>query len=170
MLLCRRGVYPLIGILSDSHDNLPMLERAVRLFNDAGCSLVIHAGDFVAPFAARTLAGLRAPLKAVFGNCDGEKVGLAAAVAPIGEIRKAPFQFEHGGIAFLLVHSNVGLAAMVASAVPDVAVFGHTHKSAVARRGKTLLINPGEAGGWVHGKSTAALLDPASLTVELIPL
>ena len=74
----------MIGILSDSHDNLPMIGRAVRVFNDAGCDLVIHAGDIVAPFAARALAGLRAPIKAVFGNCDGERKGLEEALSGLG--------------------------------------------------------------------------------------
>jgi putative phosphoesterase len=160
----------LIGILSDSHDNLPKIEWAVRVFNEAGCDLVIHAGDFVAPFAAQVLAGLRAPVKAVYGNCDGEKAGLAAALAPFGEVRVAPFRFQHGGLRFLLVHSNAGLDDLIAAAAPDVVVFGHTHKFEVVRKGKTLLVNPGEAGGWVHGNSTAALLDPASLTVDIVPL
>ena len=160
----------MIGILSDSHDNLPKIEWAVRVFNEAGCDLVIHAGDFVAPFAAQVLAGLRAPVKAVYGNCDGEKAGLAAALAPFGEVRVAPFRFQHGGLRFLLVHSNAGLDDLIAAAAPDVVVFGHTHKFEVVRKGKTLLVNPGEAGGWVHGNSTAALLDPASLTVDIVPL
>jgi len=160
----------LIGILSDSHDNLPKIEWAVRVFNEAGCDLVIHAGDFVAPFAAQVLAGLRAPVKAVYGNCDGEKAGLAAALAPFGEVRVAPFRFQHGGLRFLLVHSNAGLDDLIAAAAPDVVVFGHTHKFEVVRKGKTLLVNSGEAGGWVHGNSTAALLDPASLTVDIVPL
>jgi len=45
----------MIGILSDSHDNLDALEKAIRFFQDAGCALLIHAGDFVAPFSARVL-------------------------------------------------------------------------------------------------------------------
>lgn len=160
----------MIGILSDSHDNLPMLERAVRLFNDAGCDLIIHAGDFVAPFTARALASLRAPLKSVFGNCDGEKEGLRTALASIGEIREAPFRFVHKGLRFLLVHSNSGLDNFLAAAPCDIAVCGHTHKAEVVRRGKTLLINPGESGGWVHGKSTACLLDPSGLNADIILL
>jgi len=160
----------MIGILSDSHDNLPMLERAVRLFNDAGCDLVIHAGDFVAPFAALALAGLHAPVKAVFGNCDGETAGLVDALASIGEIRMAPFRFEHQGLRVLLVHSNAKLDGLLAAGACDVAVFGHTHRPEVVQKGKTLLINPGEAGGWVSGRGTACLLDAARLVADILPL
>jgi hypothetical protein len=156
-----------IGILSDSHDNVPMIERAVRLFNDAGCDLVLHAGDVVAPFAARALAGLRAPVKAVFGNCDGETQGLAGALAAFGDIRKPPYRFEHAGLRFLLIHSIAGLPAADAC---DVVVCGHTHRAEVLRRGKALLVNPGEACGWVHGRATACLFDPGRLSVDIVPL
>ncbi|MBN2205858.1 MAG: metallophosphoesterase [Candidatus Aminicenantes bacterium] len=160
----------MIGILSDTHDNLPMIERAVRLFNDAGCDLVIHAGDIVAPFAARALAGLRAPVKAVFGNCDGEIEGLVEALVSLGEIRKPPFLFEHGGLRFLLVHSSAGLAAFLAADAPDIVVSGHTHRPEVRRKGKTLIVNPGEACGWVNGRATVCLFDPTALTADILPL
>ena len=39
-----------IGVLSDSHDNVHMVAKAVELFNDEGVVLVVHAGDFIAPF------------------------------------------------------------------------------------------------------------------------
>ena len=48
----------MIGIMSDSHDNLPAIQQAVRIFNQIGCDLVIHAGDFVAPFAVQELSAL----------------------------------------------------------------------------------------------------------------
>ena len=91
---------PMIGILSDTHDNLTRVREAVRLFNDAGCDLVIHAGDFVAPFAAEELRNLRAPVKAVYGNCDGEKAGLAQVFQGLGEIADAPLRFSHAGLRF----------------------------------------------------------------------
>jgi len=175
-----------IGILADSHDNLIALRLAVRLFNDAKCSLVIHAGDVVAPFAARELRDLACPIKAVFGNCDGEKPGLVKAFQGMGEVAEAPFVFEHDGLRFLVSHMDApvegylkrrretGGKGMLSAGrkgrgrVPralfpdqsyDVLVFGHTHKAEVRREGSVVVVNPGEAGGWLHGKSTVALLD-----------
>jgi predicted phosphodiesterase len=52
----------MIGILSDTHDNLNAIRRAVSFFRDAGCRLIIHAGDFVAPFAAKELAAANCPV------------------------------------------------------------------------------------------------------------
>ena len=48
----------MIGIMSDSHDNLDAVNIAVQIFNSHECRLVIHAGDFVAPFSARATVAL----------------------------------------------------------------------------------------------------------------
>ncbi|OGD24130.1 MAG: hypothetical protein A2Y56_14515 [Candidatus Aminicenantes bacterium RBG_13_63_10] len=160
----------MIGILSDSHDNIIALGRAVALFRDRGCRLVLHAGDFVAPFAAKELAAARCPVKAVFGNCDGEVKGLTETVRDFGEVRRAPFIFKWEGLRFLLAHLDRMVEGYAAEKAYDIIIFGHTHKPEVRRAGSSLLINPGEAGGWLTGRSTVALLDPVSRSVEIAPL
>lgn len=160
----------MIGIISDSHDNREALAAVVSLFNAVPCDLVIHAGDFVAPFAARELESLSCPVKAVFGNCDGEKEGLRRTISSFGEIREAPFCFSYNGLEFLVTHTQFSNRAYIASGKYDVLVYGHTHKPDISNRGKILIINPGETGGWVTGKSSAVLLDPLKLTAEIIML
>jgi uncharacterized protein len=160
----------LIGILSDTHDNLVRVREAVRLFNDAACDLVIHAGDFVAPFTVEELRNLRAPVKAVYGNCDGERAGLAKAFAGLGEVREAPLEFSHAGLRFLVSHLDGPVERYRAAKACDVVVFGHTHRPSAELRDGVLLVNPGEAGGWLRGKSTVVLLDPAALKAEIITL
>jgi predicted phosphodiesterase len=39
----------LIGLISDTHDNLPMIEKAVKKLNEENVALVLHAGDYVLP-------------------------------------------------------------------------------------------------------------------------
>jgi putative phosphoesterase len=164
------GGRSVIGVMSDSHDNLPAIRRAISVFNDAHCNLVLHAGDIVAPFAIKELAALDCRVQAVYGNCDGEKPGLAAAVEPFGEIRDAPAVFSHDKREILLGHVNFPVPEYVASGKYDIVVFGHTHKPEVIKKGRTLAVNPGETGGWLTGKSTVALLDPATLEAEIIEL
>ncbi|HSA96834.1 MAG TPA: metallophosphoesterase [Acidobacteriota bacterium] len=160
----------MIGLLSDTHDNLDRVRAAIRLFNDASCDLVAHAGDIIAPFAANELRDLRCPVKAVFGNCDGEKAGLVRAFQGLGEIAAAPLAFEHAGRRFGLCHLDSLVPGLIASKAFDVVIFGHTHRPLVELRDGVLLVNPGEAGGWLTGKSTAALLDPAALKAEIVSL
>jgi putative phosphoesterase len=159
-----------IGLFSDSHDNLVMIRRAVGLFNEMGCDLVIHAGDFVAPFAAAELRNLRCPVKAVFGNCDGEKAGLTKTFDGLGEIRKAPLTFTHAGLRFVVTHLDGSVPRCLAMIPCDVLVFGHTHRALSERRDGVLVINPGEAGGWLRCRSTAALLDPATRAADILDL
>jgi len=42
-----------IGVISDTHDNLPLIEKAVKIFNEKGVKLVLHAGDYVALFVVK---------------------------------------------------------------------------------------------------------------------
>ncbi|MBM4079867.1 MAG: YfcE family phosphodiesterase, partial [Planctomycetes bacterium] len=65
-----------LGILSDSHDNLPFIAKALALFEREGVDCLVHAGDYVAPFAMRALLKFKGRVLGVFGNNDGEKVGL----------------------------------------------------------------------------------------------
>jgi hypothetical protein len=160
----------MVGILSDSHDNLRLVRHVVRLFNEAGCELVIHAGDFVAPFTVMELRNLHCPVKAVFGNCDGEKAGLAKAFEGWGEIKEAPLAFSYGRLKFVISHLDSPVAGYLETIPCDVLVFGHTHKPLVQKKKGTLLINPGETGGWLYGKSTAVLLDTETMDANIIPL
>lgn len=160
----------MIGILADSHDNLVLIRRAVGLFKDMGCDLVVHAGDFVAPFAAAELRNLDCPVQAVFGNCDGEKAGLVKTFEGLGEIREAPLTFSHGGLRFAVSHLDRPVPKYIATIPCDVLVFGHTHKPLTEQKDGVLLINPGETGGWLRGKSTVAVLNPATMAVDIIPL
>jgi len=52
----------LLGIISDSHDNLPKIESAVARLNNLGVDLVLHAGDYCAPFAELRYGGLNVKL------------------------------------------------------------------------------------------------------------
>ena len=74
----------ILGVMSDSHDNIPNVKRAVALFNELGVDLVVHAGDFIAPFAIDPLGDLNCHVVGVFGNNDGERIVVAKRFEAIG--------------------------------------------------------------------------------------
>jgi len=160
----------MIGVMADSHDNLPAVKQAINFFKNARCKLVIHAGDFVAPFSARELAALGCPVKAVFGNCDGEKEGLKKAIQSFGKIKKAPFIFTHSNHNFLVTHLHSSLNTYLCSGKYKVVIFAHTHKPEIRKEKNILLLNPGETGGWLSGRNTVALIDPKTLRAEIVSL
>ena len=160
----------MIGIMSDSHDNLHNVNRAVDIFVERSCRMVIHAGDFVAPFSAHALGRLDCPVRSVFGNCDGERAGLVRVLGGFGEIQDEPYSFVWEGIRFIIKHLDRGVSELCQREEPDVLVYGHTHKPEIDQRGSTLIINPGETGGWVNGRPSVALLDTETLEAEILSL
>ncbi|MBM3236474.1 metallophosphoesterase [Candidatus Poribacteria bacterium] len=155
-----------IGVISDTHDNLSKIKQAVELFNAEGVELVIHAGDISAPFAAEAMNKSRCRVIAVLGNNDGEKIILAKKFENIGELHANMAQIEVGGKKIAVVHYSDSVEALALSGQFDIVIYGHTHKIDV-RKEKTLVVNPGEGGGWVTGKCTVALIDLDKLDVEI---
>lgn len=153
-----------LGIIADTHDNLSRLERAVRFFNKHKVDFVIHAGDFVAPFTIPKLKALQCDWSGVFGNNDGEKNGLAKASE--GRVKEAPLRIVLGDKKVTVVHDINSINADVEDAA--LLIFGHSHKAEIIRKDHKLLVNPGECGGWLFGKSTVAVFDLDSLSVKIV--
>jgi putative phosphoesterase len=159
-----------IAVVSDSHDNTGNLEKVVNFANDNKCSHLFHLGDFVSPFTAQKLKAFNGLVKAVYGNCDGELLGLQRVITAMGgEIEKPPFKLELAGKKIFLMHEPFLLEELVKSQEADFIFYGHLHQMNVRKEGKTLVLNPGEAGGLI-GKSTFFIVDPETGSFKKIPL
>lgn len=158
-----------IGIIADSHDNVPMIERACELFNAQGVGMVFHAGDFIAPFALNPLNDiLQCDYCGVFGNNDGEQLGLQRTAG--NRLSPSPAEFTVGEWKVLVAHEMPILEAVADSAHYRLVVYGHTHLREITKKGDTLLVNPGECGGWLHGRCTVAIAHLDTLQAEIIEL
>lgn len=131
-----------VGIMSDTHDNLEAIKLAVEYFNEEGVDLVLHAGDYVAPFVARELSKLSAPLKGVFGNNDGERKMLEEKLGIKDEI----LTLDIDGLKVVLLHGTDErvVEAFARSQMYDIVIRGHTHKYGIQEVGRTLIVNPGK--------------------------
>ena len=163
-----------IGILSDTHDNLPMVDRAVAMLNGLSPDLVLHAGDFVAPFVVPRLAALACPCIGVFGNNDGDRALLASKARESGrvEIRGSFTVRQADGRSIALLHGEDPgtLDEIAAAGIFDVVVHGHSHRPSVVERAGTLLLNPGEVCGYLTGKGTVAVLETGDLEAKILEL
>ena len=159
-----------IGIISDTHDNLPQIKIAVEIFNREKVELVLHAGDFVSPFTFLEFKNLNCPLKGIFGNNDGDKLYLQEKSKGVGELYPEPYNVNINSKNVIMLHKEKLIDALAESQKYDVIIYGHTHRSDLRKIGKTLIINPGECGGWLTGKSTIALLDLETLEAKIINL
>ncbi len=155
-----------VGVLSDTHDRLTTFRRAVALFKRLNVGALFHAGDFVAPFAAKliTPSELPMPLHCVYGNNDGERKGLKAILPDVIE---GPLRVTLGGKKIVMLHWIESLAADDVQSA-DVVITGHTHEVVNDTRNGTLLLNPGECCGWVTDRCTVAVLDMDTLKADII--
>ena len=159
----------IIGIMSDSHDNMDAIKKAVKFFNARRVALVLHAGDIVSPFTAVEFEKLKMKFTGVFGNNDGDKPYLLERFKKIGSLSHDPLELKAGGKKIVLMHQPKFIDQLLADDRYDVVVYGHTHKIDV-RKGKSLVVNPGETGGWLTGRQTVALLDTEKLKAEIFDL
>ena len=159
----------IVGIISDTHDNRSSIIKAVDEFNKAGCSLIVHAGDYIAPFTIREFEKLEGKFLGVFGNNDGEKKGLSEEFSRIGSLHESPYEFTHFDKRFVVMHEPDYLDDYMSDSDMDVIIYGHLHEIDI-RDGKPFVINPGECCSWLTGRSTVVLLDVSKMDVKLIDL
>jgi uncharacterized protein len=160
----------MIGIMSDSHDNLDAIRKAVKIFNKEEVDVVIHAGDLISPFTALEFRKLDPELVAIYGNNDGEKEGLKVAYEELCILEDFK-EISVEGWKFSVIHgSNQAIVDSLAKCGKyDVVIRGHTHKMEILN-GETMIINPGEVCGYVSGQKTVVLLDTDDLSFEVIYL
>lgn len=156
----------IIGLISDTHDNIHMIRKAAERFNEEKVKLVLHAGDYISPFTAKHFKILDAPMIGVFGNNCAETWLLKKAYSEIGaDIRGYFTDVVSCNLKIALLHGHREQDVCRAeSGYYDVMIRGHTHRAKVENNGKMLLVNPGEACGYLTGEQTVAFLDTGRRT------
>jgi hypothetical protein len=164
----------IIGAMSDTHDNLPLIEKAVQTLNQQNVALVLHAGDYVAGFVITKFKALNCKFIGVFGNNDGDHELLKKRFAETTNctIHDRFAAVTVNGYKIALLHGDEAelLEALADSGYFNAIVHGHTHLKGVQLRGKTLLVNPGECCGYLTGKATIAILDTEKHEAKLVDL
>lgn len=160
----------LIGLISDTHDHVPHIQKAVEIFREKAVEFVIHAGDYCSPFTIPYFKNLN--LKGIFGNNDGDKFLLVSKFQEAGaEINGEFMKLEIDGLKIAVYHGTYPdiTEALNLCGKYDVVISGHTHETVQKKVGETLVINPGTAHGF-EGKATIAILNTESREVDFINL
>lgn len=164
----------LIGAISDTHDNLPLVEKSVQVLNEHNVGLVLHAGDYVAGFVIAKFKQLNCKLIGVFGNNDGDHELLKKRFSETTNCtiheRFASAIVEGYRIALLHGDETELLNALADSGYFNAIVHGHSHFRGIQIRGKTLMVNPGETCGYVTGNPALAILDTEKNEAKIIEL
>ncbi|MFC6719481.1 YfcE family phosphodiesterase [Natrialbaceae archaeon GCM10025810] len=159
-----------VGIISDTHDNVPAVERAIEIFVEEGVEVVVHCGDFIAPLVVPYFEEFE--VHGVLGNNDGEISGLESAFDSLGsesELHGRFAELEFDGLSFAVLHgeSKAQVDAIAASEEYDFVCYGHHHRREHREEGATTVINPGaHFPPTPEEDQTVAILDTLSESVR----
>jgi len=169
-----------VGLISDTHDHLLLVDKAVKKLLDEKVELVLHAGDYISPFVIPHFKPLKGKFIGVFGNNDGDHEFLKRRFAEFDlDIRGVFAEVKIEGLRIALLHGGEPggppgaselLKSLIESESFDVIVHGHIHEAKAYKKGKTLIINPGEACGYLTHKPSIAVLNTETLDVKIVPL
>lgn len=158
-----------IAIVSDSHDNVPNLEKALGWMNKNGIEAMIHCGDLCAPsvltkFIAPAFSG---PIHLVFGNVE-DRILMPKYAAECSNVKHYGDvgEVELDGKKIAFVHFPDKAKELAKSGKYDLVFYGHTHKPWEEIIGHTKIVNPGTLAG-LFFKATFAVYDTATGKLEL---
>lgn len=161
-----------IGLISDTHDNIDNILKAVREFNSRQVDIVLHAGDFVSPIAVESFAGIK--LVGILGNNDTDIRGLTSAFDKIhGELKAEIYEGEYDGVKLVIYHGTISSKRdfLIKSGKYNLVIYGHTHRKTTNTIGRTMVVNPGTAKGWIFGfYATIAIFDTSTRNIEFVNL
>ncbi len=166
-----------IAVISDTHDHKDNILKAVSIMNQKKVDALIHCGDFIAPFVKKWFDNLNENIKknffGVYGNNDGERVMLKQVLGQICDIPGLELIKEIDGKKIFASHMPTPetIDALAKSKKFDIILRGHTHEIINKKYDNgVLVVNPGEACGYLTGKATFAIIDTQKMEAEIIEL
>jgi len=166
--------------MSDTHDNLSKVDQAVKKLQEAKVELVLHAGDYASPFVIPHFKPFKGKFVGVFGNNDGDHEFLKRRFNEFGlDMRGIFAEVKADGLRIALLHGGESgsppgpselLKSLLDSECYDVLVYGHSHDAKVYKKGKMLIINPGEVCGYLTQKPSVAVINTKTMSVDAVPL
>ncbi len=173
-----------IAIISDSHDNWPNIEKAIKYLNRQKIRVIIHCGDVCAPLTLEEMTKLFKgdQIHLVNGNVDGDIEGFKRVAkkykklkfyGQTGKVEIAcppkPEERRRDGLKMVFCHFPFVAKKIAKSGKYDFVFYGHTHKPWTEKIKQTEILNPGTLAG-LFSKATFAVFDTETQKANLILL
>mgnify|MGYP006111190035 FL=1 len=160
----------LVGVVSDTHNNIKNIKKIIALFNEEQVDLVIHTGDISKSTTLEIFSNLNSPLVGVFGNNDRIEEGLKE----VCEVYD--FNFQEPPLSLTLENKKVAVfhePELIEGYIKDhqdtdLILHGHTHRYKEEKVGDIIYFNPGESAGSMEGKSAIGLINMRNLKIKRI--
>ncbi len=160
-----------IGVLSDTHNNIGNLLKALRYFKEVGVTKLIHCGDMANVTTARQMSGF--DVIYVNGNMDDTAIG--DALWFLNSNNETPgdvFSGKLGDATIAVTHGHLPrkLEHLINSRRYDFVFHGHTHRKRDEIVGKTRVVNPGALGGARYEPRTVCIVDLDDQEVQSVKI
>ena len=164
----------MIGVLSDTHNNMSNLAEALTMFRSRNIDQLVHCGDVTSPTMLEVFSGFQ--LWLVKGNNDYDWMGFRSEARRLGNIqycgKHADLVINGHRIAACHGDDESLVDVLAGNGLYEWVFRGHSHRSEIESIGKTRIVNPGALGGrHPYGEDRSiAVVDLTLYSVEFIAL
>jgi len=158
-----------IAIISDSHDNIPNIEKFLTWAKVNKIDIIIHCGDIADPELIKDQLAKKftGPIHLVHGNVSNRDL----LIETCDEIDNVTLHGDEGylkieNIYIAFCHYPEVAKDLAKSKKYNFVFYGHTHKPWIEEINQIVVANPGTLGG-VFSKATFAVLDTKTINLEL---
>lgn len=159
-----------IAVISDTHNDIFHLEKAIQEIQRREISHLVHCGDVTLSQTLRPCKGLR--LFLAYGNGDSDERAIAEELSLLNPenrsgltldffIERQRFYVAHGDSPKLI-------QSALTSGLYDWVLQGHTHRFKNEIIGKSHWVNPGALGGKLTETGSFVVLDTVKMSVERV--
>jgi len=149
-----------IGIISDTHDHIGNLQKALQSLRAQDVNTVLHCGDVCSPQMIRCMKDFDVWIAQ--GNTDYYFSLKDTIIEAFGAARWAwlhRLTFDGHALAMLHGDNEEVLNNLIQSGEYTYVLHGHTHRKRDDRIGRTRVINPGSLGGTYRQQRSFCVLD-----------
>ncbi len=160
----------LVGVVSDTHNNIKNIENIINIFNKEKVNLVIHTGDISKAKTLRLFSYLNCPMTGVFGNNDRTEEGLKEVCYEYNfNFQEPPLSLSLEGKEIAVFHEPELIDSYIKEHVDvQLIVHGHTHRYREETLNNIIIFNPGESAGSLKGKNALGIIDISNLKIRRI--
>ena len=160
----------LVGVVSDTHNNIKNIENIINIFNKEEVDLVIHTGDISKAKTLRLFSNLNCPMTGVFGNNDRIEKGFKEVC------HECNFSFQEPPLSLSLKNKKVAVfhepeqidSYIKKNTDVKLIIHGHTHRYREETLNDIIFFNPGESAGYLEGKNAIGIINLNNLKIKRI--
>ena len=160
----------LVGVVSDTHNNVRNIKNLINIFNNEKVDLVIHTGDITSASSLNLFKSLNCPMMGVYGNNDRQEEGLHESCEENKfQFSEPPFLIQLDGKKLAIFHEPDEIDSFLKSNQEiDLVLHGHTHRYRQELIKGTVFFNPGESAGLMEGKNAIGIINLSNLKIKRI--